>query len=237
MDAAPMIPVDDPRIARARTALDGGDLDDLACLLREHPELATARIGDDSMSRTLLHVATDWPGRRPRVAEAIALLVAAGADPDARFAGPHTETALHWAASADDVPALDALLDAGADLEAPGAVLGGGSALADAVGFAQWQAADRLVERGARAELWQAAALGMAPTVQAALDGDPPPTSEELDNALWHASRGGRRAVAEMLLERGADPHRVGWVGMTAIDAAHHHALAHAGMATAPPAS
>ena len=42
---------------------------------------------------------------------------------------------LHWAASSDDLAVLDALLDAGADIEAPGAVLGGGSALADACGF------------------------------------------------------------------------------------------------------
>ncbi|MFL5853210.1 MAG: ankyrin repeat domain-containing protein [Solirubrobacteraceae bacterium] len=32
---------------------------------------------------------------------------------------------MHWAASSDDVEVLDALLDAGADIEAPGAILGG----------------------------------------------------------------------------------------------------------------
>ena len=37
------------------------------------------------------------------------------------------ETPLHWAASCDDVAVLDALLDAGADIHAPGAVIGGGS--------------------------------------------------------------------------------------------------------------
>jgi hypothetical protein len=36
------------------------------------------------------------------------------------WAGPHTETPLHWAASSDDVPVLDALLDAGGDIECPG---------------------------------------------------------------------------------------------------------------------
>lgn len=53
------------------------------------------------MSRTLLHVATDWPGHAPRVAETI---------------WAHAETPLHWAASSDDVEAGDALRDLGADL-------------------------------------------------------------------------------------------------------------------------
>ncbi|WP_374118822.1 ankyrin repeat domain-containing protein [Allokutzneria sp. A3M-2-11 16] len=100
------------------------------------------------MSRSLPHVATDWPGHFPRVAESIQALVEAGADVNARFRGPHEETPLHWAASSDDVAALDALLDAGADIETPGAVLGGGPPLADARGFKQWNVASRLVERG-----------------------------------------------------------------------------------------
>jgi uncharacterized protein len=69
----------------------------------------------------------------------VARLVAAGADVNAhsRFSA-HTETPLHWAASSDDVAVLDALIDAGADIEAAGAVLGGGSPLADACGFGNW---------------------------------------------------------------------------------------------------
>ena len=83
----------------------------------------------------MLHLATDWPGHLPRVGETIALLAAAGAPVDGRFAGPHEETPLHWAASCDDIAALDALLDAGADIEADGAVLTGGTPLSDAVVF------------------------------------------------------------------------------------------------------
>lgn len=56
-------------------------------LLADHPELATARIGDETMSRTLLHAATDWPGHVPDAGAVIAALVAAGADVDARFNG------------------------------------------------------------------------------------------------------------------------------------------------------
>jgi hypothetical protein len=69
------------------------------------------------------------------------------------FIGEHTETPLHWAASSDDVAMIDGLLDAGADLEATGAIIGGGTALDDAWAFGQWSAARRLVERGARPRL------------------------------------------------------------------------------------
>jgi uncharacterized protein len=87
----------------------------------------------------------------------VAMLVDTGADVNARFNGRHTETPLRWAASTDDVEVIDALLEHGADVDVPGAVIGGGTALADAVAFGQWRAARRLVERGARANLWQAA--------------------------------------------------------------------------------
>lgn len=93
-------------------AIHAGDVDALRRLLADDPELATARLGDDDpegMSRSLLHVATDWPGHFPNGPETVAALVAAGADVNARFRGPHEETPLHWAASSDDVAVLDAL--------------------------------------------------------------------------------------------------------------------------------
>ena len=65
----------------------------------------------------------------------------------------------------------DALLNAGADIEATGAVIGNGTPLADAVAFGQWNAARRLIERGARATLWQAAALGLLDRLEHAFDG------------------------------------------------------------------
>jgi len=142
---------DNPLAIAVVEAIHGGDVASLKRVLEANPGLATARIGDlkscDGMSRTLLHVATDWPGHFPNGAATIAALVEAGADVNARFTGSHTETPLHWAASSDDVAVLDALLDAGANIESPGAVIGGGTPLADAVAFRQWKAATRLVER------------------------------------------------------------------------------------------
>src|SRR5207248_5989645 len=112
-------------------------------------------------SYPLIGAAVDWPGHFPNVGRTIAVLVAAGADVNVRCLGPHQETPLHGPASSDDVEALHALLDAGADIEAPGAVIAGGTPLDDAVGFGQWNAARRLVERGAQTVIWHAAALGL----------------------------------------------------------------------------
>src|SRR5262245_54961051 len=70
--------------------------------LAEFPELATAVLSTgrpDGMTRSLLHVATDWPGHYPNIGTTIAILVEAGADVHARFTCPQTETPLHWAAS------------------------------------------------------------------------------------------------------------------------------------------
>ena len=221
MSEPPPLAPDDPLAREVTEVIRSGDAAELRQLLVEHPVIARVRIGDPErgQSRTLLHVVTDWPGHVPEAGAKVAALVAAGADVDARFTGAHSETPLHWAASSDDIEALDALLDAGADIEADGAVIGGGTPMADAVAFGQWAAARRLLERGARTNLWQAAGLGLVDRVREEL-GQNEPTQEDLDNALWCAAHGGRRDTAELLLERGADPSWVGHNQLTAAAAA-----------------
>ncbi|MGH3878309.1 MAG: ankyrin repeat domain-containing protein [Actinophytocola sp.] len=213
---------EEPLAVSVTSAIRTGNLDGLRALLTAHPILASARIVDDKgHGRSLLHVVTDWPGHFPRGTETVAMLVAAGADVHARFVGPHLETPLHWAASCDDVAVLDALLDAGAHIDAPGAVIGGGPPLADATAFAQWAAAFRLVERGATTTLFTAAALGLTDRVRPWL-GPPRPAQDDLDAAFWGACHGGRQETAELLATRGA---RINWVApwepMTPLDAAH----------------
>ncbi|CAM3739991.1 ankyrin repeat domain-containing protein [Kibdelosporangium persicum] len=200
----------------AIAAVQHGDVETLTRLLAENPELANARVGDDK-ARTLLHVVTDWPGHFPNGPATVAALVAAGADVNARFGGTaHAETPLHWASSTNDVAVLDALLDAGADINAPGAVIAGGTPLDDATAFGQWQAAHRLVERGAETTFTHAATLGLQDRLAAHDPGKP-----EIDRAFWGACHGGQQQTAEHLLGRGADVNWIPpWEDVTPLDAA-----------------
>ena len=214
-----LVSADDPRAIAATVAVQAGDLDGLDRLLNENPWLATARIGDWNCHRTLLHAATDWPGHFPNGPTVVERLITAGADVNAhsKFSS-HTETPLHWAASSDDVDVLDALLDAGADTEATGAVLGGGTPLADACGFGNWAAARRLVQRGARTGLGDAAALGLLDRVQAVFAEEAVPDLDVITMSFWNACHGGQLNTAEYLLERGANINWIGWDDKTPLD-------------------
>lgn len=198
-------------------AIYSGDTATLKELLDADPNLVHSR---PDGQRTLLHIATDWPGHFPNVRDTISLLAARGASVSARFTGPsHTETPLHWAASCDDVDALDTLLDHGADIEAAGAVIGGGTPLADAVAFGMWNAAHRLIERGACSELWESAALGLIDRVEVHFAEDPP-SPDEVTNAFWSACHGGQLITAQYLLGRGANLNWVGYDRLTPLGAA-----------------
>ena len=220
-----IIPADDAPAVEIVAAIRQGDVETLRRHLRDNPELAAARVVDrKGVSRTLLHVVADWPGHFPNGAHVVTLLIAAGADVDGRVMHPgpggSPETALHWAASSGDVAVLDALMDGGADIEAPGAVITGGTPMADAVVFAQWRAARRLLARGAATTLWQAAALGLLDRVREYCSTEPPPPLEQVTNAFWNACRGGQQATAEYLLDRGAEPNWVGHDHKTPFDVA-----------------
>jgi hypothetical protein len=211
-------------LARALVeTIHAGEVESLTELLREHPGLASARIADDKGgSGTPLHMTADWPGFFPRGPEVVAVLIAAGADPSARIEGSwHAETPLHWAASSDDVEVARALIDGGADIEATGASIGGGTPLDDAVGYGCWRVARLLVERGARVDrLWHAAALGMMRRAEELLAASPP-ARQQLTDAFWQACHGGERRMAEYLLALGADLNGApSWGGSRPLDAA-----------------
>ena len=130
----------------------------------------------------------------------VRLLVEAGADPNARQ--PGDETPLHWAASSDDADVAAALIDCGADINAPDGSIG--TPLANAVGYGCWRS------RGSsspEAPGWMS--HGRQPpsacsTASSRLLGDHP-APEQLSQAFWHACSGGQRRAAEYLLASGAD--------------------------------
>jgi uncharacterized protein len=203
----PTLSSDDALAVALVQAIRGGDIDALTRLLDEHPELASVRLQRNKGTHTPLHVAADWPGYFPNGPAVVDLLISRGADPNAPVTGgSHSETPLHWAASSDDVDVAAALITGGANIEATGASIAGGTPLDDAVGYGCWHVARLLVERGARIErLWHAAALGKMSRVEELLTSHPTPTTQEINNAFWHACHGGQRRVAEYLVAKGTD--------------------------------
>jgi hypothetical protein len=112
----------DQRVFEFATAINRGDVERVREFLAQDRTLATSLIN----SRWPLHLFADAPGHRPNAVAMVAALVEAGAELDAQAVDMwHEETALHWAASNDDVELIDALLDAGADIEHPGSSIGG----------------------------------------------------------------------------------------------------------------
>lgn len=114
---------------------------------------------------------------------------------------------------------MDALLDAGADINAPGAAIAGGTPIADATAFGEWDAARRLVERGARTNLFEAAALGLTARVTTILDTEET-SAHHVTSSFWGACHGGQTKTAAVLLERGADINWIGHDDLTPLEAA-----------------
>lgn len=140
-------------------AINQGDAGRLEQLLRESPEILERA---DESGKTLLFWALDWPGGKPRAKQSLSLLLNNGGDPNKRFRNDG-ETLLHWAASLDhDAESIPVLVKAGADLEAGGGVIRGGTALLNAVHFGKTEAMRELVHCGA----WSGSLLLAAGTGQ-----------------------------------------------------------------------
>ena len=202
-----VLPMTDDLAIGVVHSIRSGSIDELSRWLADHAGLATCVLCSENGSRrTLLHVVADWPGYFPMGPTSVRILVGAGADPDqVGTTGEPSETALHWAASSDDVEVAEALIDCGADIDAPGASIAGGPPLDNAVGYGCWNVARLLVDRGARVDrLWHAGALGL----RARFDELAAATTleqDDLDEAFWQACHGGQRRMAQYLLALGAD--------------------------------
>ena len=168
-------------------AIHSGDVTLLQELLDANPGLASPPLGGPFKTRTPLHVAADWPGYFPNAPQVVQILIAAGADPNARH--PGDETPLHWAASSDDVDVAGALIDGGADIEVPDGSIG--TPLDNAVGYACWHVARLLVARGAVVDkLWHAAALGLMDRLAELFDKRQDVTRGALPSLLARLRRG-----------------------------------------------
>src|SRR5579875_1225227 len=168
---------DDPLAVAGATAIRTGDLAAIERLLAENPGLANVQIeGRRGGYRTPLHVVADWPGYFPNGPAMVRLLIAAGADPNGGAEGwGKQETPLHWAASSDDVDVAEALIDGGADVEAPGGSIADGSPLDNAIGYGCWRVARLLVSRGAKVDkLWHAPPWACCPASRSCSRTPPP---------------------------------------------------------------
>jgi uncharacterized protein len=115
---------DEPLAVALTTSLKQGEVERLDRLLAANPRLALCVVeAPDGGGRTPLHLFADWPGHSPNADAIVQTLAAAGADLDAAAIGMwHREAPLHWADSNDDVALIDALLDAGTDIEREGSM-------------------------------------------------------------------------------------------------------------------
>ena len=214
---------DDPLAIELTTALKQGDVERLSRLLAAEPDLASCVVRNEKGGgRTPLHLFADWPGKIPNAFAIVEALKRHGADLNAAAVDTwHSETPLHWAASNDDVALIDALLDAGADLECGGSSIDGGPPLSSAVGYGQWAGARRLVARGAITQLWHEAALGMMEAIVRRVEAAPSLHGTDLSGPFWNACRGGQLAAAQYLFAHGADPNwPAPWSGQTPLDIA-----------------
>ena len=137
------MPADD----RFFEACADGDIAALEALLASEPALVHAR---DAQQRTGLHLAVRHP-------HALRLLLACGADPNAREAGDNV-SALHLAAAQALVESATALLDAGADVHGEGDLHEAG-VIGWASGARDRAIVDLLVARGGRHHVFSAMAL------------------------------------------------------------------------------
>ena len=217
---------DDPVFAatfeRAADAVVDGDVDALRALLREHPELATARSSRPHRC-TLLHylAANGVEGERQKTpanaVEVIELLTGAGSDPDASCytyrGGPGETTAGLLAGSAPPrdagltLPMLAALARGGARLDEPYTLLVKLFAALQSGDAASTEAAVDTSPEVAGQALVESVTLGAIAIMRALLDAGVDVDSRRSDGttALHQAAFEGNAELVEELLARGAD--------------------------------
>ena len=196
--------IDDSQFAAAVDAIDAGDVNGLHHLLREHPDLATARAEESGsyagpyfVRPALLWFVAENPHRTGRLPSNIVEIAAAIINAGASIADI-TYTA-ELVASGDvprdsgvDTQLLELLASRGADLT---------GALAAAVQESQIRAIETLLRLGAKPDLAAAAGLGDLDTLRAQLQSVADQNLKQ--RALYNAALHGQSNAIEVLVHEG----------------------------------
>ena len=202
--------IEDPVFRRAVDLLDAGDAAALRAHLMQHPDLAHRRVlfegGNYFRDPTLLEFVAENPTRHgtlpKNIVEVTKIILDAGTTQSAL-----DETLTLAASSAVthqcgvQIALIDLLCDYGADPNA---------AMRTAAAYAEFEAVDSLIRRGARIDLSIAAALGRTEDARRLL---PTADAEDRHWAMALAVQFGRAEIVRMLLDAGEDPNRYNPVG------------------------
>jgi ankyrin repeat protein len=207
------------------SAAEHGRVEQLRERLDAQPELIDAR-GDGIWGRTALHMAA-WRNRP----DCIRLLLERGANVRIRDYGDNAY-ALHFAAEAADLAAVEMLVEAGSDTVGEGddhqlGVVGWATCFARV----REDVARYLLDHGGELNLWSAIALDREDAVRSLVTPDPAclrarmSRNEHHRTPLHHAAAKDRPRIVRLLLELGADPHASDAGGSTPLTiAAQEHA-------------
>ena len=202
--------IEDSVFRRAVDLLDAGDAAALRVHLQQHPDLAQRRVlfegGNYFQNPTLLEFVAENPTRHGTLPENIVavtkVILDAGTTQAAR-----DEALILVASSAVthkysvQIALIDLLCDYGADPNA---------AMRTAAAYAEFEAVDSLIRRGARIDLSIAAALGRTDDARRLL---PTADAEDRHWAMALAAQFGHAEIVRMLLDAGEDPNRYNPVG------------------------
>jgi ankyrin repeat protein len=215
-------------------AIVSGDIERLALLLRQQPELVRARSTREHRS-TLLHYVSangveDFRQRTPdNIVDITKLLLKAGADVNAEseaYGGGSTPlgltaTSIHPEQAGVQIELLETLLAHGAQIDKPGLTGNQSSAVRGCLANGQGRAAQFFAERGAGMDLEEAAGVGRLDVVKPFFDEHgrlrPPATREQLESGFLYAAGYGHIDTVRFLLEKGVDPGLRNKDGQTAL--------------------